>query len=87
MNDQGIHELRTILNTCWTEETIPEGVCQARVALIFKKGDTTDQRNYRLISLLNTVYKILASIVKERIADKLDHLFAKHTICLWKETK
>jgi len=34
---------------------------------IFKKGDTLDPKNYRGISLLDTCYKILSTLLLERI--------------------
>ena len=62
-----------MLNNWWEEEEeIPEEVCQARIALILKKGDTANQKNYRPISLLNSIYKIFAAMLKNRIAEQLD---------------
>ena len=52
----------------WTDEEM----LKARVVLIFKKGDTNKFENYRPISLLNTLYKILAVIIQRRIAQTLD---------------
>ena len=49
-----------------------EEILQARVVLIFKKGNTSLYDNYRPISLLNTVYKIFASILQKRLAAGLD---------------
>ena len=45
---------------------------QARVVLIFKKGDRSDMANYRPISLLNSIYKIFAAIIQKRLAEGLD---------------
>ena len=68
----GLVEILNMLNKWWEEEEeeMPEEVCQARIALIKKKGDTADQRNYRPISLLNSIYKIFAAILKNRIAEQ-----------------
>ena len=50
---------------------------RARVVLIYKKGDTNKFENYGPTSLLNTLYKLYAAILKNIIADKLDkHLQA-----------
>ena len=60
--------LTEILNEWWASpsETSSE-MWQARVALIFKKGSTDDLENYRQISLLNSIYKVYAKIIKQRL--------------------
>ena len=45
---------------------------RARVVLIYKKGDTSKYENHRPISLLNTLYKLIAAITQRRLAEKLD---------------
>ena len=61
-------ELTRILNG-WlaAPEEIDAQLWQARVVLLFKKGSTEDMNNYRPIALLNTIYKIFASIIKTRL--------------------
>ena len=44
----------------------------ANVAVLFKKGSTENPENYRPIALLNTTYKILASIIQRRLAKGMD---------------
>ena len=46
---------------------LPEEFAQARVVAIYKKGDYSLASNYRPISLLNTCFKIVASVIKHRI--------------------
>ena len=41
MGEEGIEELRGLLNDWWREEEIPEEQLRARVVLIYKKGDTS----------------------------------------------
>ena len=41
------------------------------IALLYKKGDRTDFKNWRPISLLNTDYKILAKIFSKRLSKVL----------------
>ena len=53
-------------------EQVPKEVTQAAVVAIFKKGDHTKLDNYRPISLLNTVYKVFARILKQRIEAGVD---------------
>ena len=56
---------------------IPEEYLKARIFLLFKKGNSANIENYRPISLLNTITKMFASILKTRIADGIDNLLHK----------
>ncbi|GBG82527.1 hypothetical protein CBR_g34903 [Chara braunii] len=44
------------------------------ISLLFKKGDRSDIRNWRPISLLNVVYKLLAKLLSRRLGDYLPGL-------------
>ena len=66
-----------ILNLCWSEEYFPDDVMLANVASIFKKGDTKKLENYRPISLLNTFYKIMATVIQRRLASNIDKYIQK----------
>jgi len=68
--------LKTIIHW-WTEENISEEELKARVVLIYKKGDTNNFANYRPISLLNTLYKVIAAILQKRISETLDRHLQK----------
>ena len=60
-------ELLALCQRCWDEKTIPASWRLATVILLFKKGDATLPQNYRPISLLAVGYKILASIIHQRL--------------------
>ena len=49
----------------------------ATVASIYEKGDSSNLENYRPISLLQTAYKIVASLIKERLDAGIDHVVHK----------
>ena len=51
---------------------MPKQWDKAVVVAIFKKGDRLDPSNYRLISLLDTCYKLYERILQRRIADAVD---------------
>ena len=61
-----------MLNNWWRAEEVEDEVTQAQAILLFKNGDKGDVANYRPISLLNTIYKLLTAILQKRISDKLD---------------
>ena len=50
--------------------------CLAIVILLFKKGDKLDTSNYRLISLTNVDYKILAYVLVNRIKLVLEDIIS-----------
>ena len=52
---------------CWKQKQVPDAQHQAKVAMIFKSGDSTDCNNYRPISLLCIGYKLLATILLSRL--------------------
>ena len=39
---------------------------------MYKKGNVEDPSNYRPISLLQSIYKIYAGMIKNRLADAID---------------
>ena len=61
-----------ILNKQWHVADIDHNELKAYIASIYKKGDPKALGNYRPISLLNILIKILSSIVQVRLADGLD---------------
>ena len=52
--------------------------------MILKKGDTSNLSNYTPIALLNSLYKIFASILQQRIAEQIDDRLQKHSTDLGK---
>ena len=54
------------------QRRLDDALKEARIALIYKKGDTEKLENYRPIALLNTIYKLYASILKQRLETGLD---------------
>ena len=61
--------LLEFLNRMYQEEKVPEDFKTAIVIPLFKKGDMSNLKNYRGISLLNTCYKIYAKILAKRLAE------------------
>lgn len=61
---QAIHD---IIVHVWEHEEMPEDWRKGIICPIHKKGDVTTCSNYRGITLLSTAYKILSSILQDRI--------------------
>ena len=56
---------------------MPKEMLEARVVSIFKKGDASNMENYRPISLLNSLYKIYAAILQNRLQAGVDKFLQK----------
>lgn len=53
----------------WREEKMPEDWKVGQIITIHKKGNQQDCKNYRGITLLSTVYKILTTLIKNRLQE------------------
>ena len=67
-------EIVRLFNYCLVEGQFIDKWRFADVISLYKKGDTADPENYRLVALLDTLYKIMSRIVTKRI---LDHAEAR----------
>ena len=56
-------------------DSIPDWIAEGRTVLIYKKGDSTKPENYRPITCLNTVYKVLTSILHSRILQRIEPIW------------
>ena len=63
--------LQLVLNKCLIEGFFPCELKIAKVTPIHKKGSMDDCSNYRPISILPTISKILETFVKDKLADYL----------------
>jgi hypothetical protein len=66
-NVDAMMKLRDFLQDCWENKVLPDQWRQASVVALFKKGDPRLPSNYRPISLLSVGYKVLASILLDRL--------------------
>jgi Reverse transcriptase (RNA-dependent DNA polymerase)/Endonuclease/Exonuclease/phosphatase family len=62
-------EMYKLLIKIWKEETIPEEWTLGIIVPIPKAGDLKVCSNYRRITLLNTAYKILTSLILKRLKE------------------
>ena len=61
-----------IINLSITTETVPEAFKKAKVIPLFKKGSKLDVGNYRPVSILNVLSKILERAIHSQLADYLE---------------
>jgi retron-type reverse transcriptase len=64
--------LQYLFNLSLKQGIVPTSLKIAKVIPIFKKGDRSLMSNYRPISLLNTISKILEKIIDSRVRNFLD---------------
>ena len=64
--------LINIFNNILKTKQIPDSWHEAKIVILFKKGDPKDIKNYRPISLLSHSYKILTRLLQTRIERTLD---------------
>lgn len=62
-----IDKLEQLFKEIWKSEKIPSDWKNAVIHPLHKKGDRTDPNNYRGISLVSVVYKILSKALLNRI--------------------
>lgn len=61
-----------LINKIWNEEKLPEEWQQGIIVKIPKKGDHTKCENWRAITLLSVISKVMARIILERIKTKIE---------------
>lgn len=67
-----------LIEEVWTTEKMSESWNKAVIVPIHKKGDIAECKNYRGIALLGVVYKILATLIKQRLEDQADKLIGEY---------
>jgi len=61
-----------LINQCIDEEKLPQDSEFADVVTLYKKGSVEDPSNYRPISLLQSLYKIYATMIQMRMANGIE---------------
>lgn len=67
-----IEEILIELNRIWENGELPNEFKRGIILPIYKKGNRRDPKNYRGISLLNTIGKVYTKLVQYRIEEKLE---------------
>jgi len=70
--------LLQFLNNIYRENSIPNEWRNAVITPIFKKGDRREPKNYRVISILNTCYKLYSKILYMKL-QKYSEIFMTET--------
>lgn len=73
-----IKRVHMLLNKIWSDESMPSDWNLSILCSIHKKGDPTICTNYRGISLLNISYKVLSSVICERLKPIVNRLIGPY---------
>jgi hypothetical protein len=60
-------QIHKLIYSNWNKEELPKQWKESIIVPVDKKGDKRDCSNYRGISLLSTIYKLLSSILLSRL--------------------
>jgi hypothetical protein len=72
------YEIHKLITSLWEEEELPEDWKELINVPICKKGDKTDCCNYRGISLLPTMYKILPKMLPSSLTPGAEEIIGYH---------
>ena len=72
------YQIHKRIVSIWNKEELPEEWKESIIVPIHKKGDKTDCNNYRGISRLPTMYKILSNILLSRLTPYTEEIIGDH---------
>ena len=64
--------LMSLVQTCWVTSSIPDVLNHSLLTAVFKKGDRCSPGDYRPISLLEPIVKLLEGILATRMANSFE---------------
>jgi sorting nexin-29 len=67
-----------LVTNIWTKEKMPNEWNLTFICPIYKKGEKSECNNYRGISLLNTVYKIIAAVINKKLNQYAEELTGEY---------
>lgn len=67
-----------LVSHIWKEERIPHDWEVGQIVTIYKKGDKHECKNYRGITLLNTAYKIISTIIQKRLCEVSENIIGQY---------
>jgi len=71
-------EIHKLIISNWNKKELPDEWKEMIAVSIYKKGDKADPSNYRGISLLSTMYKILSNILLSSLTPYAEEIIGDH---------
>ena len=72
LEDEILEYIKDLLNDWWRDEKTPVELTQARVASIYKKGNTELQENYHKSITLQESLTLAVKVLKQVMEEKLN---------------
>ena len=69
LDDENLEEIAKILTVYWKQEEVPDEMTKARVVSLYEKGNPRMQANYRPISLLKALHKLINCMLRSSRTD------------------
>ena len=79
-----VNVLHNLFRTIWYSETVPVDWSKHLIVRLVKKGDLTKCGNWRGITLMPVVAKVMGKVLIRRIADRVDEKLRKEQAGFWK---
>lgn len=70
--------LYVLIRTIWNEERMPEEWSKGQIITIHKKGDQQMCNNYRGLTLLNSAYKIISTLIQRRLTAATTNILGQY---------
>jgi hypothetical protein len=72
------HRIYELIVQIWNEERIPPSWAEALICPIYKKGYVQNCKNSREISLVNTAYKVLSTVLYGRLKPHANKIIGQY---------
>jgi len=66
-------KLYKLILTIWNNEQLPQQWKEGIICPVYKKGDRLNCKNYRPNTILNTAYKIFASLLNKILIENIEN--------------
>jgi hypothetical protein len=73
-----LSQIHKLITSVWNTEELYDQRKESIIVTVRKKGDKTDCKKYRVISLLSTSYKIVSNILLSRLSPYIDEIVGDH---------
>jgi len=67
-----------LIHKIWRDEKMPDNWKIGLIVRLFKKGDEMKCKNYRGVTLLNVTYKVLSSVILERLKEYSEEIMGEY---------